>query len=103
MDMHSLLVATDFSECEAYAFRMAEKLARAWGQDTCCTSHAKTGGANGRPPAGGGGQPEDRFRERAQHQMGEFLRQVNTGILEVESMVAIGVPFREITVVPGTS
>ena len=39
------------------------------------------------------------FRERAQLQLGEFLKQVKPGKLEVESMVAVGVPFQEIAVV----
>jgi nucleotide-binding universal stress UspA family protein len=31
MDLHAILVATDFSECSGAAFQMAKKLARRFG------------------------------------------------------------------------
>jgi nucleotide-binding universal stress UspA family protein len=39
------------------------------------------------------------FRERAQLQLAEFLQRVKPEKLEVDSMVAVGLPFQEIAVV----
>ncbi len=101
MDLQTLLVATDFSECAAHAFQMAAALARRFGAKIILL-HV----VNQRLVEQVAGHlrleadalwPE--FRERAQLQLGEFLKQVKPGKLEVESMVAIGVPFQEIAVV----
>ncbi|MCX5892978.1 MAG: universal stress protein [Deltaproteobacteria bacterium] len=101
MDLHAFLVATDFSECSAAAFQMAKKLAQGFGAKIILlhvinqrlveqmASHLRvevdTLGSE--------------FREQAQLHLGEFLKQVKPGDLEVESMVAIGAPFQEIAVV----
>ncbi|MCL4500998.1 MAG: universal stress protein [Deltaproteobacteria bacterium] len=101
MDMHTLLVATDFSQCSEAAFRMAKKLAQGFGAKIILlhvvnqrlveqlASHLQVSAETLWPE----------FRERAQLQLGEFLKQVKPGKLDVEGMVAIGVPFQEIAVV----
>lgn len=101
MEMQALLVATDFSDCAATAFQMAKKLAQRFGAKIIMlhvvnqrlleqmSSHLQV-------------EPETlvpEFRERAQQQLGEFLKRVKPGKLEVESMVAVGLPFQEIAVV----
>ncbi len=99
--MHTLLVATDFSQCSAAAFQMAKKLAQGFGAKIILlhvvnqrlveqlAGHLRVAGETLWPE----------FRERAEVQMGEFLKQIKPGKQEVESMVAIGVPFQEIAVV----
>ncbi len=101
MDLQTLLVATDFSECAAHAFQMAEALARRFGARIILLHvvdqrlvEQMAGHLRLEADAL---WPE--FRERAQLQLGEFLKRVKPGKLEVESMVAIGVPFQEIAVV----
>jgi len=101
MDLHALLVATDFSECAAAAFQMARKLARRFGAKIILL-HV----INQRVVEGLADhlreEPEallPAFRERAQLQLGEFLKRVRPGKLKVESMVVVGLPFQEIAVV----
>ena len=101
MELQALLVATDFSECAAAAFQMARKLAQRFDAKIILlhvvnqrlveqmANHLQV-------------EPETlvpEFRERAQQQLGEFLKRVKPGNLEVESMVAVGLPFQEIAVV----
>jgi len=101
MEMQALLVATDFSDCAATAFQMAKKLAQRFDAKIILlhvvnqrlleqmASHLQV-------------EPESlapEFRERAQQQLGEFLKRVKPGNLEVESLVAVGLPFQEIAVV----
>jgi len=101
MDLHALLVATDFSDCAAAAFQMAKKLARRFGAKIILL-HV----VNQRLVEQMAGhlrvEPESlvpEFRERAQQQLGEFLKLVKAANLEVDSMVAVGLPFQEIAVV----
>ena len=101
MDLHAILVATDFSECAAAAFQMAKKLGGRFGAKIILlhvinqrvvehlADHLRE-------------EPEallPEFRERAQLQLGEFLTRVKPGNLKVESMVVVGLPFQEIAVV----
>lgn len=101
MDIHAVLVATDFSDCSAAAFQMAKKLARRFGAKVIVlhvinqrmveqmADHLRLEAAALIPE----------FRERAQLQLGEFLKRVKPEKLEVDSMVAVGLPFQEIAVV----
>ena len=101
MDLHAILVATDFSECAAAAFQMAKKLGGRFGAKIILlhvinqrvvehlADHLRQ-------------EPEaflPEFRERAQQQLGQFLKRVKPEKLEVESMVVVGLPFQEIAVV----
>ncbi len=101
MDLQALLVPTDFSDCAAAAFQMAKNLAQRYHAKIILlhvinqrlveqmASHLQT-----EPDALVPG-----YRERAQQQIGEFLQRLQPGSLEVESMVAVGLPFQEIAVV----
>ncbi len=101
MDLQAILVATDFSECSAAAFQMARDLARRFKAKIIMlhvinqrvverlADHLRVEADSLVPE----------FRERAQLQLGEFLQRVKPGNLEVESMVAFGLPFQEIAVV----
>ena len=101
MDLHAILVATDFSECSAAAFQMAKKLARRFGAKVILlhvinqrviehlSDHLRVE-ADALLPE---------FRERAQLQLGEFLKRVKPEQLVVDSLVAVGLPFQEIAVV----
>src|SRR5208337_2722828 len=88
MDLQAVLVATDFSECAAAAFQMAQNLARRF-SSKLILMHV----INQRlleQLAAHLGVPADTllpgFRERAQQQLGEFLKGVKPGTrtLEVE-------------------
>jgi nucleotide-binding universal stress UspA family protein len=101
MDLQLLLVATDFSECAAAAFQMAKSLAQRFHAKIVLlhvinqrlleqmSSHLQVERDTLVPE----------FRERSQQQLSEFLQRVKPGNLEVESMVAVGLPFQEIAVV----
>lgn len=101
MDLHAILVATDFSDCSAAAFQMAKKLAQRFGAKVIVlhvinqrvleqmAEHLRLEAATLLPE----------FRERAQLQLGEFLKRVRPEKLEVHGMVAVGLPFQEIAVV----
>jgi len=101
MDLHAILVATDFSECAAAAFQMARKLARRFGAKIILlhviNQRVLEGLAEHLREEPEALLPE--FRERAQLQLGEFLKRVKPGNLKVESMVVVGLPFQEIAVV----
>jgi nucleotide-binding universal stress UspA family protein len=101
MDLHAILVATDFSDCSGAAFQMAKKLARRFGAKIILVhvinqrvvehlaDHLRLEADTLLPE----------FRERAQQQLGEFLKRIKPENLEVESMVVVGLPFQEIAVV----
>lgn len=101
MDLSSILVATDFSDCSGAAFQMAKNLARRFGakvillhviQQSLLVSlaeHLKQEMASLVPG----------FREQAQQQLDAFLHRWGNDGLEVESMVAVGIPFQEIAVI----
>ena len=101
MDLQAVLIATDFSQCAAAAFQMAQILARPFGSKLILL-HV----INQRlleQLSGYLGEPVDALlpglRKRAQQQLDEFLEGVKPGPLEVETLVAVGLPFQEIAVV----
>lgn len=101
MDLQAILVATDFSGCAAAAFEMAKKLARRFGAKIILLHVINQRVVEGlaehlceEPEAL---LPE--FRERAQQQLGQFLKSVRPEQLVVESVVTVGLPFQEIAVV----
>jgi nucleotide-binding universal stress UspA family protein len=101
MNLQAILVATDFSECAGAAFRMAKKLGERFEAKLVLlhvidqrlvlrlAEYLKVNPDN---------LVQD-LRERAQQQLGEFLKHWQTDGLEVESMVAVGSPFQEIAVI----
>jgi nucleotide-binding universal stress UspA family protein len=101
MDLQAILVATDFSDCAGAAFQMAKGLAQGFGAKlillhvidqrlvTRLAEYLKE-------------EPDNLvldLREKAQQQLGAFLKRWQAGDLEVESMVTVGTPFQEIAIV----
>jgi nucleotide-binding universal stress UspA family protein len=101
MDLQAVLIATDFSQCAAAAFHMAQILARPFGARLVLVHVINQRLVE--QLSGYLGEPADAllpgFRKRAQQQLDEFLEGVKPGPLEVETLVAVGLPFQEIAVV----
>jgi nucleotide-binding universal stress UspA family protein len=101
MELQAILVATDFSDCSGAAFRMAKQLGRRFGAKIVLlhvihravlerlAEHLRVAEESLLPE----------FRERAQQHLSEFLAHWGTDGLEVESLVAVGLPFQEIAVI----
>jgi len=101
MDLQHLLVATDFSDCAAAAFQVAKELARRF-KAKLILLHVINQRLLEQMGSHLGVEPESlapEFRERAQRQLEEFLQRVKSEKLEVDSLVAVGLPFQEIAVV----
>ncbi len=101
MNIQSILVATDFSECSGVAFETAAQLAQTFQAKiillhvislkhvAVLTEYLKK-------------EPEDlvpNLRQQAQQHLTEFLKRWNTRGLEVETLVSVGAPFQEIAVI----
>jgi nucleotide-binding universal stress UspA family protein len=101
MNLETILVATDFSECSGAAFRMAKQLAQRF-EAKLILLHVIS-----RPVVEGLAEhlgadldalvPE--FRQKAQQNLDRFLKQWGTDNLEVESMASVGLPFQQIAVI----
>ncbi|MBM4273612.1 MAG: universal stress protein [Deltaproteobacteria bacterium] len=101
MDINAILVATDFSECSCAAFQTAKKLGQAFGAKIVLlhvinqmfierlAEHLKVEEDSLLPE----------LREKAQQQLSAFLEKCSTKEEEVDSMVAVGLPFQEIAVI----
>jgi len=100
MDLQTILVATDFSDCACAAFQAAKNLGRPFGAKIILlhvindrrvgflAEHLKV-------------EPESlvpELRERAQEQLQAFINHCDPETLQVESMVTVGVPFQQIAV-----
>jgi len=100
MKIQSILVATDFSECSGIAFQTAARLAESFHakiillhvisqrQVGILTEYLEQGAETLVPT----------LREQARQNLADFLKQWNTGGLEVETLVSVGLPFQEIAV-----
>ncbi len=101
MGLQAVLVATDFSQRAAAALQMAQILARPFSSKLILLHVIDQRLLE--QISGYLGEPADAllpgFRRRAQQQMDEFLRGIKPGPLEVETLVAVGLPFQEIAVV----
>jgi nucleotide-binding universal stress UspA family protein len=98
MEMNAILVASDFSDCSGAAFQMAQKLARRFGAKLILL-HVIHQATVQRLAEYLKVEPDDLLpglRQRAQQQLSEFLSRWGTDGLEMESMVAVGLPFQEI-------
>ena len=99
--LQAVLVATDFSQRAAAALHMAQILARPFSSKLILLHVIDQRMLE--QISGYLGEPADAllpgFRRRAQQQMDEFLQGVKPGALEVETLVAVGLPFQEIAVV----
>ena len=100
MDLQTILLATDFSDCACAAFQTAKKLGRPFGAKIILlhvinerrmgflAEHLKV-------------EPESlipELRERAQEQLQAFIKHCDPESLEIESMVMVGAPFQQIAV-----
>jgi len=101
MNLQSILVATDFSECSGSAFQTAARLAQTF-QAKVILLHVISM-KRVAVLAEYLGQEADAvvatLRERAQHQLADFLKRWNSQGLAVESIVSVGAPFQEIAVI----
>jgi len=98
MEMNAILVASDFSDCAGAAFQMAQKLARRFGAKLILL-HVIHQATVQRLAEYLKVEPDDLLpglRQQAQQQLSEFLSRWGTDGLEIESMVAVGLPFQEI-------
>ncbi|MFH1596678.1 MAG: universal stress protein [Pseudomonadota bacterium] len=96
--MNAILVASDFSDCAGAAFQMAQKLARRFGAKLILL-HVIHQATVQRLAEYLKVEPDDLLpglRQQAQQQLSEFLSRWGTDGLEIESMVAVGLPFQEI-------
>ena len=101
MDLQTILVGTDFSEGAGAAFQMAKKLAKSLGARIVLL-HVINQKLVVRLAEYLKQEPDSflpELRERAQKQMSGFLDRWQTDGLEVESMVAVGLPFQEIAII----
>ena len=101
MNIHSILVATDFSECSGVAFQTAAQLAETFQAKVILlhvislkhvavlTEYLKQEQETLVPT----------LREQAQQHLTEFLKKWNARGLEVETLVSVGAPFQEIAVI----
>jgi len=100
MDLQTIMVGTDFSECACAAFEAAKTLARPFGAKIILlhvinerrvevlAEHLKV-------------DPESlipELRERAQEELEAFIKHCDPEALAVESMITVGAPFRQIAV-----
>jgi len=101
MNLQSILVATDFSDCSGVALQTAIALAHGSGTKIILLHVINTKRVN--TLCEYLGEEEDRIvtglRERAQEQMAKFLKRWAPKGVEVDTMVAVGAPFQEIAVI----
>ncbi len=100
MNLHSILVATDFSDCSGAAFQAAQKLAQTY-QAKIVLVHVISERKLDTLSEFLQTERETlipKLRLRAEGQLKEFLERWNAAGLDVEAMVAVGVPFQQIAV-----
>lgn len=100
MDLHTILVATDFSDSACAAFQAAKTLGRPFGAKIILlhvinerrlwvlAEYLQV-------------DPESlipELRERAQEELEAFIKHCDPENLEIESMVSVGAPFQQIAV-----
>ena len=101
MDLHAILVATDFSLCACAAFKAAKTLGQRLDAKIILL-HVINSGVLERLAEYLKVEAESlipEMREKAQQQMQAFLEKCSAEEREVESMVAVGIPFQEIAVI----
>jgi nucleotide-binding universal stress UspA family protein len=98
MDIKAIMVATDFSECAGAAFQMAKNLGRHYGAKLVLL-HVIHQNHLERLAEFLHQEPEallPQLREKAQQQLTDFLARWGNEGVDVESLVAVGMPFQEI-------
>jgi len=100
MDLQTILVATDFSDCACAAFQAAKNLGRPFGAKIILlhvVNDRKVGFLAEHLKV----EPESlvpELRQRAQEQLQAFITYCAPESLQIESMVTVGVPFQQIAV-----
>lgn len=100
MDLQTILVATDFSDCACAAFQAAKNLGRPFGAKIILlhvVNDRKVGFLAEHLKV----EPESlvpELRQRAQEQLQAFIKQCEPDALQVESMVTVGAPFQQVAV-----
>jgi nucleotide-binding universal stress UspA family protein len=100
MNLQSILVATDFSDCSGAAFQAALNLARTFQAKIILVHVISDAMVNNLSEF----LKMDRdtlvpkLRLRAEAQLQEFLKRWNDAGIAVENLVTVGVPFQEISV-----
>jgi nucleotide-binding universal stress UspA family protein len=100
MDFNSILVATDFSDCSGIAFRAAQTLAQQFNA-RLIVLHVIDQSFLDKLSSYIGKTKEEvskDLRHKAERDMASFLKQWNPGKLEVDTIIATGMPFQEIAV-----
>jgi len=100
MELHAILVATDFSDCACAAFQAAKNLGRPFGAKIILL-HVINERLLGFLAEHLQVEPESlvpELRERAQERLQAFIKHCAPESLEIESMVGVGVPFQQIAV-----
>jgi nucleotide-binding universal stress UspA family protein len=101
MNLQAILVATDFSECAGAAFQAAHNLASKFGAKIILL-HVISLRTLERLSEYLGVEADTlvpELRVRALQQLNKFLQRFHAHGVEVESMVAVGIPFQEIAVI----
>jgi nucleotide-binding universal stress UspA family protein len=100
MDFNSILVATDFSDCSGNAFSAAQTLAKQF-DARLVLLHVIDQSFLDKLSSHIGKSREEiikDLRHKAERDMVSFLKQWNTGGQEVDTIIATGIPFQEISV-----
>jgi nucleotide-binding universal stress UspA family protein len=101
MDLHAILVATDFSTCSCAAFQAAKKLGRPFDAKIILL-HVINRKSVDRLGEYLKEEPDTLLpdlRQRAEQQLADFLQSCDPEGLAVESLVTVGLPFQEIAVI----
>ncbi|MEW6388029.1 MAG: universal stress protein [Thermodesulfobacteriota bacterium] len=101
MELQSILVATDFSDCSATAFQTARKLAQTF-QAKIILLHVVSQKRVNVLAEYLMVEPDSlipNLREKAQEQLAEFIKRLGTEGVGVDTMVTVGLPFQEIAVI----
>jgi nucleotide-binding universal stress UspA family protein len=100
MNLHAILVATDFSDCSGAALQAAQSLAKMH-RAKIILVHVISQRMVENLAEFLQAEPDSlvpKLRARAEAQLGDFLKRWPSKGVAVESMVAVGVPFQEISV-----
>jgi nucleotide-binding universal stress UspA family protein len=100
MDFHSILVATDFSECSGIAFNAAQSMAQLF-DARLVLLHVIDQSFLEKLSLHLGKNREEvskELRHKAEREMASFLKKWNPGGQEVDTIIAAGIPFQEIAV-----
>lgn len=100
MELNSMLIATDFSDCSGAAFQTAQALAGRFAAKLILL-HVIDQNFLEKLSRHLGKKPETltlKLRSQAEQELRKFMERWNAQNLEVDTMIAVGIPFQEIAV-----